>query len=146
MGRLIFIYFLQKELHRVRQWCVESKSEGIDKSQIYGYYININLNANDLQQLLRSEEILKKIISVILSACIISTLVGCSKSTIAQKEDNQVNQSKIQVVVAFNPLKQFAEAGANIITFHLESRSKNHYTRRRWTTWLWTKNKRYGRY
>lgn len=53
---------------------------------------------------------MKKIISVILSACIISTLVGCSKSTIAQKEDNQVNQSKIQVVVAFNPLKQFAEA------------------------------------
>jgi zinc transport system substrate-binding protein len=53
---------------------------------------------------------LKKIITVILSACIISTLVGCSKSTIAQKEDNQVNQSKIQVVVSFNPLKQFAKA------------------------------------
>jgi zinc transport system substrate-binding protein len=52
---------------------------------------------------------LKKIITVILSACIISTLVGCSKSTISQK-DNIIDQSKIQVVVAFNPLKQFAKA------------------------------------
>jgi zinc transport system substrate-binding protein len=53
---------------------------------------------------------LKKIITVILSACIISTLVGCSKPTIAKNEDKQGDQSKIQVVVAFNPLKQFAKA------------------------------------
>ncbi|MCB2290026.1 metal ABC transporter substrate-binding protein [Clostridium sp. CS001] len=53
---------------------------------------------------------LKKIITAVLLACTIITLGGCSKSTIAQKEANQVSQSKIQVVVAFNPLKQFAEA------------------------------------
>jgi zinc transport system substrate-binding protein len=53
---------------------------------------------------------LKKIITVMLLAFIIGTLVGCSKSTIAQKEDNQGDQSKIQVVVSFNPLKEFAKA------------------------------------
>ena len=48
-----------------------------------------------------------------LSACIIGTLAGCSKATIATKEDvnKETNaQSKLQVVVSFNPLKEFAEA------------------------------------
>lgn len=57
---------------------------------------------------------MKKIISVILSACIITTLAGCSKATIATKEEatknEQNTQSKLQVVVSFNPLKEFAEA------------------------------------
>lgn len=45
-----------------------------------------------------------------LSAFIIGTLVGCSKTTIAQKESKQGEPSKIQVVVSFNPLKEFAMA------------------------------------
>lgn len=56
---------------------------------------------------------MKKIISVMLSACIIVTLAGCSKSTSATKEainNEQSAQSKLQVVVSFNPLKEFAEA------------------------------------
>lgn len=57
---------------------------------------------------------MKKIISIILSTCIIITLVGCSKSTINMKEETtsklQSNQSKLQVVVSFNPLKEFAQA------------------------------------
>ena len=53
---------------------------------------------------------MKKIITVILSTCIIATLVGCSKATIAQKESQQGDPSKIQVVVSFNPLKEFAMA------------------------------------
>jgi len=68
-----------------------------------------NTASNDL----RSGKILKKLISVILSACIIGTLAGCSKSTIATKEDinkEQSTPSKLQVVVSFNPLKEFAEA------------------------------------
>lgn len=59
------------------------------------------------------EKILKKIISILLSACILGTLAGCSKATIATKEDvnKETNaQSKLQVVVSFNPLKEFAKA------------------------------------
>jgi zinc transport system substrate-binding protein len=59
------------------------------------------------------EKILKKIISALLSACIIGTLAGCSKATIATEkaENNEQNaQSKLQVVVSFNPLKEFAKA------------------------------------
>lgn len=51
---------------------------------------------------------MKKIISIILSACIIGTLAGCSKTKSVTKEENA--QSKLQVVVTFNPLKEFAEA------------------------------------
>lgn len=72
------------------------------------------VNANGLQQILGSEKILKKIISFILSACIIGTLAGCSKSTIDTKgkdlNNGQSDKSKLQVVVSFNPLKQFAQA------------------------------------
>jgi zinc transport system substrate-binding protein len=76
---------------------------------IYEYIIRVN--ANGLQQLLRSEEILKKIISVILSTCIISTLAGCSNSIKEEAQNNkQSDQSKLQVVVSFNPLKEFAQA------------------------------------
>ena len=57
---------------------------------------------------------MKKIISVILSACIIGTLAGCSIYTIATKEEaksrNQSDPSKLQVVVSFNPLKEFVQA------------------------------------
>jgi len=56
---------------------------------------------------------LKKIISVIFLTCIIGTLVGCSKSTIASEEtlnNKQNDQSKLRVVVSFNPLKEFATA------------------------------------
>jgi len=59
------------------------------------------------------KEILKKIISIIFLTCIIGTLVGCSKSTIASEEtsnNKQNDQSKLQVVVSFNPLKEFAQA------------------------------------
>jgi zinc transport system substrate-binding protein len=59
------------------------------------------------------KKILKKIISVLLSACIIGTLAGCSKATIAtEKAENneQSAQQKLQVVVSFNPLKEFAKA------------------------------------
>ena len=63
--------------------------------------------------MIRSEEILKKIISVIISICIIGTLVGCSKATGVTKEEtvssNESGSSKIQVVVSFNPLKEFAK-------------------------------------
>ena len=55
---------------------------------------------------LRSEKILKKIISIILLTCTIGTLVGCSKATSSNKSD----QSKLQVVVSFNPLKEFVQA------------------------------------
>jgi zinc transport system substrate-binding protein len=57
---------------------------------------------------------LKKIISIMLSVCIMGTLAGCSKSTIAIKAETLNNEqntkSKLQVVVSFNPLKEFAEA------------------------------------
>ena len=57
---------------------------------------------------------MKKIISAILSVCIIGILAGCSNSTIDTKKEaenkQQSAQSKLQVVVSFNPLKQFAEA------------------------------------
>jgi len=49
---------------------------------------------------------LKKVISIVLLTFIIGTLVGCSKSTTTTKEKD----GKIQVVVSFNPLKEFAEA------------------------------------
>ncbi len=75
--------------------------------QIHEYIIIVN--ANGLQQLLRSEKNLKKVISVIFLTCIIATLVGCSKSTIASN-NKQNAQSKLQVVVSFTPLKEFAEA------------------------------------
>nr|WP_246578244.1 metal ABC transporter substrate-binding protein [Clostridium frigoris] len=46
--------------------------------------------------------------------CIIFTLVGCSKSTLNMNEEATSNvkndKSKLQVVVSFNPLKEFAEA------------------------------------
>jgi len=51
---------------------------------------------------------LKKVISLILLTCIIVTLVGCSNSTTDAKDKGE--KSKIQVVVSFNPLKEFAEA------------------------------------
>jgi zinc transport system substrate-binding protein len=51
---------------------------------------------------------LKKIIGLILLTCIIGTLVGCSNSTTDAKEKH--DSSKIQVVVSFNPLKEFAQA------------------------------------
>ena len=64
--------------------------------------------------MIRSEKVLKKIISLILSICIIGILVGCSKSTAATKEkpvnNNESANSKIQVIVSFNPLKEFAMA------------------------------------
>jgi len=55
---------------------------------------------------------LKKIISIIFLTFIIGTLVGCSKSTIGEKatSTNKSDSSKLQVVVTFNPLKEFAEA------------------------------------
>ena len=57
---------------------------------------------------------MKKIISMMLLTCIIFTLVGCSKSTFNMKEeatgDVKTDKSKLQVVVSFNPLKEFAEA------------------------------------
>ena len=59
-------------------------------------------------------EILRKIISAILSICIIGTLVGCTKSTSDTKDATTSSQessnSKLKVVVTFNPLKEFAEA------------------------------------
>ncbi|MBU3111515.1 metal ABC transporter substrate-binding protein [Clostridium lacusfryxellense] len=51
---------------------------------------------------------LKKIIGLILLTCIIGTLVGCSNSATDAKEKH--DSSKIQVVVSFNPLKEFAQA------------------------------------
>ena len=51
---------------------------------------------------------MKKVISLILLTCIIVTLVGCSNSTTDAKDKGE--KSKIQVVVSFNPLKEFAEA------------------------------------
>lgn len=53
---------------------------------------------------------MKKIITFILSTFIIATLAGCSKPTIAQKENKTGGQAKIKVVVSFNPLKEFANA------------------------------------
>ena len=57
---------------------------------------------------------MKKIISIILSACILGTLAGCSKATTTAKEEalknEQNTQAKLQVVVSFNPLKEFAQA------------------------------------
>ena len=55
---------------------------------------------------------MKKIISIIFLTFIIGTLVGCSKSTIGEKatSTNKSDSSKLQVVVTFNPLKEFAEA------------------------------------
>ncbi|MCB2294564.1 metal ABC transporter substrate-binding protein [Clostridium algoriphilum] len=58
---------------------------------------------------------LKKFIMIILSTCILATLVGCSKSTSSAKEravnnSNQSENSKLKVVVSFNPLKEFAQA------------------------------------
>ncbi|WP_312884130.1 metal ABC transporter substrate-binding protein [Clostridium psychrophilum] len=58
---------------------------------------------------------LKKIIIIMISTCIIATLVGCSQSTSGAKEQGvnsktQNDQSKLKVVVSFNPLKEFAEA------------------------------------
>ena len=57
---------------------------------------------------------MKKIISMMLLTCIIFTLVGCSKSTLNMKEEAigtvKTDKSKLQVVVSFNPLKEFAEA------------------------------------
>ncbi|WAG57835.1 metal ABC transporter substrate-binding protein [Clostridium estertheticum] len=57
---------------------------------------------------------MKKIISMMLLTCIIFTLVGCSKSTLNTKEEAtgtlKSDKSKLQVVVSFNPLKEFAEA------------------------------------
>lgn len=50
---------------------------------------------------------MKKVISLVLLTCIIGTLVGCSKTTTDAKEKDT---SKIQVVVSFNPLKEFAQA------------------------------------
>ncbi|MGH4052177.1 MAG: metal ABC transporter solute-binding protein, Zn/Mn family [Clostridium sp.] len=51
---------------------------------------------------------MKKIISIILLTCVIGTLVGCSNSTTdaKQKDENE----KLQVIVSFNPLKEFAQA------------------------------------
>ena len=51
---------------------------------------------------------MKKVISLILLTGIIGTLVGCSNSATVAKEKDA--KSKIQVVVSFNPLKEFAEA------------------------------------
>ncbi|MCB2359061.1 metal ABC transporter solute-binding protein, Zn/Mn family [Clostridium estertheticum] len=57
---------------------------------------------------------MKKIIRMMLLTCIIFTLVGCSKSTLSIKEEAtgtvKSDKSKLQVVVSFNPLKEFAEA------------------------------------
>lgn len=62
----------------------------------------------------RSDKVLKKIITLILSICIIGTLIGCSKSKVITEEESanssETSNSKIQVVVAFNPLKEFAMA------------------------------------
>jgi len=51
---------------------------------------------------------LKKIISMVLLTCVIGTLVGCSNSTTDAKQKDE--SSKLQVVVSFNPLKEFAKA------------------------------------
>jgi len=57
---------------------------------------------------------LKKVIGMLILTCIIFTLVGCSKSTLSMKAGATSNvksdKSKLQVVVSFNPLKEFAEA------------------------------------
>jgi zinc transport system substrate-binding protein len=66
--------------------------------------IGSRYKGNDLKEC----KILKKIIGLILLTCIIGTLVGCSNSTTAAKEKH--DSSKIQVVVSFNPLKEFAQA------------------------------------
>ena len=49
---------------------------------------------------------MKKVISLVLLIGIIGTLVGCSNSTGSKQPD----KSKLQVVVSFNPLKEFARA------------------------------------
>jgi zinc transport system substrate-binding protein len=56
---------------------------------------------------------LKKIISMLLLAFIIGTSTGCSKFTSAKAEQQKSEEnaeSKLQVVVSFNPLKEFALA------------------------------------
>lgn len=57
---------------------------------------------------------MKKVIGMLILTCIIFTLVGCSKSTLSMKAGATSNvksdKSKLQVVVSFNPLKEFAEA------------------------------------
>jgi len=57
---------------------------------------------------------LKKFIIIMVSICIIGTLFGCVKSTMDTKAEGMSSQksdpSKLQVVVSFNPLKEFAEA------------------------------------
>ena len=64
-----------------------------------------------MQQGLKECKVLKKVIKIIFLACVIGTLVGCSKSTIGEKatSNNKSDKSKLQVVVSFNPLKEFAE-------------------------------------
>lgn len=56
---------------------------------------------------------MKKIISILLLAFIIGTTTGCSKFTSAKAEQQKSEEnaeSKLQVVVSFNPLKEFALA------------------------------------
>lgn len=74
----------------------------------------IYVNAIDLQQLyLRSEKMYRKIISILMLMCSLVTFSACGNANVSSNNkaaDKKESHGKIQVVVSFNAMREFAEA------------------------------------